>query len=420
MAENEQIRQVADWLDKLVDGALDAQEAAQLERVLVDSESARTFYVRYLGLSASLCYYAADDSYAQPATLNVVAASAATSSRQQLLHWGTFVGLATAAAIMIAVVLNAIIGKEATVEADEFAAQVTGLQDCTWASTAAAPELGESLSRGRQLELTSGIVEITFDSGAQVTLEGPATLDLNSAWDATLHHGKLSAIVPAAAVGFGVQTATVDVVDLGTEFGMTVDTAGATDLCVLKGSVEAMPRATAQTQPVKFVMNEQSGRRFNRAGSEEIKDVDRLIKTFNKPTRLERIAKATHYVHWSFDDLSSRTASADGNWQGSGLGAAFVGGGRSEAMLLPGNGRWNGALAMVPDRCGSATVPGFSGRSSHTVAFWIRVPSGAAVYEDGPIASWIAKSPDALPDHVVQIGWNGNPAAGPIVRCAPK
>ena len=51
--------------------------------------------------------------------------------------------------------------------------------------------------------------------------------------------------MPAAAVGFGVQTSTVDVVDLGTEFGMTVDTAGTTDLCVLKGSVEAMPRIGA-------------------------------------------------------------------------------------------------------------------------------------------------------------------------------
>ena len=81
MTENEQIRQVADWLDKLVDDGLNAQEAAQLERMLAESESAPPrFYVRYLGLSASLCHYAAEDSYAQPATQNVGVVSAATIS----------------------------------------------------------------------------------------------------------------------------------------------------------------------------------------------------------------------------------------------------------------------------------------------------------------------------------------------------
>ena len=153
---------------------------------------------------------------------------------------------------------------------------------------------------------------------------------------------------------------------------------------------------------------------FNRAGSEEIKDVDRLIKTFNKPTRLKAHCQSHALCALVVRRFEQSNSFGRRELAGKRLrhGICRRGSKRSHAAA----GKWplEWRLAMVPDRCGSAAVPGFSGRSPHTVAFWIRVPSGAAVYEDGPIVSWVAKSPDALPDHVVQIGWNGNPAAGPI------
>ena len=90
-----------------------------------------------------------------------------------------------------------------------------------------------------------GFAEITFDSGAQVVLEGPASLDLNSAWDATLRRGTLKANVPTEAMGFRISNPSVEVVDLGTVFTMIADRSGAADVLVLKGMVETSSRDSA-------------------------------------------------------------------------------------------------------------------------------------------------------------------------------
>jgi len=83
---------------------------------------------------------------------------------------------------------------------DEAIASLSGAKDPRWVGPALST--GGELHRGQRIELTSGFAEITFDSGAQVTLEGPASLDLNSAWEAALRHGTLKATVPPEAVGF--------------------------------------------------------------------------------------------------------------------------------------------------------------------------------------------------------------------------
>jgi hypothetical protein len=53
-----------------------------------------------------------------------------------------------------------------------------------------------------------------------------------------LHRGVVTATIPEAAVGFVVDTAAAQVVDLGTSFGVSVSEAGLTDVCVFDGEVE--------------------------------------------------------------------------------------------------------------------------------------------------------------------------------------
>ena len=125
-------------------------------------------------------------------------------------------------------------------------ARVSGAKDCRWIGAPA--KTGDELSSGRQLDLASGYIEVTFDCGAQVTLEGPGTLDLHSAWEAGLRRGALRANVPAEAVGFRVTNAQVEVVDLGTEFSMLTDETGATEVFVAKGSVEVQASARSPTR----------------------------------------------------------------------------------------------------------------------------------------------------------------------------
>lgn len=72
------------------------------------------------------------------------------------------------------------------------------------------------------IELMKGLVQIDFFCGASVVLEGPAKLEITSAWGAICHEGNLRAIVPPAARGFRIHTAQGEIEDLGTEFSVSV------------------------------------------------------------------------------------------------------------------------------------------------------------------------------------------------------
>lgn len=79
---------------------------------------------------------------------------------------------------------------------------------------------------------------IEFATGARVVLEAPAEFVPQSAGRSLLTRGRLVAHVPARATGFTVATPMVEVIDLGTEFGVQVDDARSTDVHVLRGEVE--------------------------------------------------------------------------------------------------------------------------------------------------------------------------------------
>jgi hypothetical protein len=55
---------------------------------------------------------------------------------------------------------------------------------------------------------------------------------------ARLHRGKLSAKVPAEAVGFSIVANAAKIIDLGTEFGVHVDVEGAAEVAVFDGAVQ--------------------------------------------------------------------------------------------------------------------------------------------------------------------------------------
>ena len=97
--------------------------------------------------------------------------------------------------------------------------------------------LGDSIGQGR-MRLDVGLARLDFRNGATVTLQGPAEFEILSNDRAKLHAGIITASIPASAVGFEVVTPTMDVVDLGTAFGVAVGMDGVTDVCVFEGEVE--------------------------------------------------------------------------------------------------------------------------------------------------------------------------------------
>ncbi len=105
------------------------------------------------------------------------------------------------------------------------------------------------MALGRKYSLASGLMELTYQSGAKVILQGPCTYEVDSANGGFLSLGKLTARAERAraegglATPFTVRTPTAIAVDLGAggEFGVGVDRTGKTDASTFRGSVELRP-----------------------------------------------------------------------------------------------------------------------------------------------------------------------------------
>lgn len=115
-------------------------------------------------------------------------------------------------------------------------AAVTAVRDCRWESGSFAPTLGQTLGAG-EIRLVEGVMELEFSTGARVVVEGPAKFDPRESHQIYLHAGKLTARVPAKAIGFTVETPTAQVVDLGTEFSVEVAERGTTEVHTFVGKV---------------------------------------------------------------------------------------------------------------------------------------------------------------------------------------
>ncbi len=107
--------------------------------------------------------------------------------------------------------------------------------DAQWGQNTAPVRVGSALKPG-WLRLDSGLVQVVFYSGARVVIEGPAELQLVSPTEAVCPTGRLLAEVPVPARGFRLKTDHLNIVDLGTAFGIDA-TRGRTEVHVFKGQV---------------------------------------------------------------------------------------------------------------------------------------------------------------------------------------
>jgi len=117
-------------------------------------------------------------------------------------------------------------------------AALTETDDARWDSPRSK---GDRLGT-ETLRLRQGAAWIRFDSGTVMCLTGPAVLDLRTGNEVNLDRGSLNVEVPPPAVGFTVTTPVGRVIDLGTEFDVSVEDSGTTTTFVRRGKVAFEPR----------------------------------------------------------------------------------------------------------------------------------------------------------------------------------
>jgi len=392
------------WIDETLDEA----GRARLSNWLLSSEAARRYYVQAIGLSASLCHYSGEMQFEAPERIPLHE----TPWLSRAL-WA-FGGLAAAAALIGVIYLRPAgsFAEDTPVSAkNEFAARLTGSNNTVWASGSAGLKLGDHLRAGQRLELQAGFAEVTFDSGAQVILQGPASLDVNSPWDSSLRQGALKAYVPPEAIGFRVSHPSVEVVDLGTEFTMVADASGSAKVLVLKGEVEAAPRQSGDQDAI--LLRAKEGRKFASSGVTELLAGDRTFASVTQAIALRRFAPAMHYVHWSLDEMRNGAIPAEAVGEVSGIYELRLSGIPAGVMPIADLGEGRHGLKLDGHVFGRANVPGLSGGGPHTVALWVRVPADAPLNDSYAMVAW-GTTGKKLSSRPVQLSWNRTPAEGPV------
>lgn len=135
------------------------------------------------------------------------------------------------------------------------AAWISQLHEVEWAAGQPPYGWGWAVMPGNALRLKSGLVRLAFSSGAEVLLQGPVSFAAETAESGRLRVGKLVARAETdLAQGFTIRTPTAQIVDLGTEFGVTVDEQGRTETHVFAGHVlaQAIGVKRASSEPVRL------------------------------------------------------------------------------------------------------------------------------------------------------------------------
>lgn len=258
-------------VDSSSDGRCDKAERDQLEGLLQENPDAVDVFVRYRDMLGSLRWLTAPkdagDNGADAKRIEKALRSSRSDGLWQQIH--RFGGLMLAASLLFAIVgfwvgmqwepshtsadnsgLAAMPSSDlpSTTNPQGEVARITGLVDCNWQDGQRRYQFGDLVASGECVELEDGLLQLTFDSGAKVIIQGPATFTPQSAMEAQLERGKISAVISESARGYTVVTPTAEIVDLGTEFAVDVASDGATELHVLDGDVVARRRSVGGSQ----------------------------------------------------------------------------------------------------------------------------------------------------------------------------
>jgi hypothetical protein len=280
-------------LQLLCDEQLEESEAVELSELLATSESARRRYVETVQLTATLAdwsqpstdaapvqefadgvatqnghsssFYEAIESRSSGTAKNSAANAQPSDVEATIRRINLPVFAAVAAVLMLALgwwLLHYLDsrsdGSAPMVAGNDNAAEENGAEqrrrapagtfvayvvevtaDAEWEEGHQPPEFLMRLRAGDQLHLRSGLAHLQFYSGARIILQGPSKFTPTGPAGGTLESGRLTGKVDVGK--FWLTTPTAKVIDLGTEFGVTVGPTSDTDVCVFDGEIQVRP-----------------------------------------------------------------------------------------------------------------------------------------------------------------------------------
>jgi hypothetical protein len=366
--------ELMELLAAMRDGELTEAQTALLEHLLRDDPRNQRDYVDYVALCVSLRDHQLAESAEQPATDTAGGIGTRGGWSRMLMA----AGLMLAAAAGLSLLVRSGEWTEPTSAAG--VAVLTAAADAQWDEGSLLPTAGSTIPAGK-LKLRAGLVQIEFYCGATVILQGPAEFDVMAVDRGYIHRGRIRAHVPPAAQGFSVGSKSMNVVDLGTEFGLSVDEQGRPEVHVFDGKVELHDNTGAPTATLE------SGKAIGIDDAGAPRAIQADPAAFADPARLSLLSGAAmrsgrdrwlHYagrlaadpsllIHYAMTDRGGwDRALTNGGAAGSPLDGAIVGCAWAE-------GRWPGKYALEYKRTGDRVRLNLPGElQAMTLAAWVR------------------------------------------------
>ena len=227
-----------DILNKYCDGTATDAEFQKLESAIKEDEALRRQYLSFMNLDSALRSEAEKADLAEPVQV-----------KQLNPIFKVLVGLAAAIVILLGLNLTYLFKNNRAIDGDyaegepvqKGVAIVTKSINISGANQIL--ENGTAVEQG-ELRFASGIIQLEMFSGVTLLIEGPARLNIHDVMNLSCYEGQIRARVSEQAQGFSIKTGDAKLVDLGTEFGITVNNEGKTDVFVYEGEVDFYPESS--------------------------------------------------------------------------------------------------------------------------------------------------------------------------------
>lgn len=265
-----------DLLEAHLEGSLDRDEAANVESALKNDKELREVYFQQVQMDAALrILFTGEAEFTKPEFKQGVMArlksEAAGDDREfsksvltEILdekekiipmRWPDLVRAAAVAAVAVLLVgvfmqkvafnrgkpdVTEIEPQSENQEPASFLARVQSGASLVWGDKSENAVRKDGWVTEDLLILEKGVAEVAFNAGSRAFVEGPAKLSIESDNRAFLEYGKITAEVNPQSSGFTINTPRMNIVDISTRFGVSVDPEnGETEVHVMQGEVEA-------------------------------------------------------------------------------------------------------------------------------------------------------------------------------------
>jgi hypothetical protein len=369
-----------EWMARLMAGELGPEESAELARLLREDPAA----VKRLGghvLLEGLLGVALEDEFSAARRAGQVMAAVGRADQDDFvagveskIHHGQWRKRVLAMAALVAIGVSVwLVSRPAAV------GTVARLETLGWGDAPAMRE-GSAIKAGSRLRFESGLVELEMGGRGRMIVEGPADLEFVGAMESRLHRGRLLMKVTEAGHGYRVATPKGSVIDLGTEFGVSVGDDAKVETHVLSGEVEAIPDGGS-----KVLLRKNDALRFDGGAGTRFTTDGGDFYTALPPER----KSTASVVHWPLESVDEHIDRAEVRGFGPGSYDMLFQGMDGGKAPEPVRGKFGRAMSFDgKGGYGESPFLGIGGQEPRTVSFWVKVPEDFNIREGFGIVSW--------------------------------